>query len=97
MSILIKGMDMPKDCTECRMVVFDRMGFPYCSIDGETTGDCPMVEIPQHVDLIDRNRLIINFNDWWYSQFGQEENEVSLTIREAIRGIEEAPTVIKGE
>lgn len=42
--------------------------------------------------LIDADALILQFNDWWYSQFGVEQNDVSLTIQEAMKAIEEAPT-----
>lgn len=43
--------------------------------------------------LIDADALMLTFNDWWYSSFGQEENERSLTIKEAMKAIENAPTV----
>lgn len=43
--------------------------------------------------LIDADKLILHFNDWWYSSFSDEETEQSLTIKEAIKGIEEQPTV----
>ena len=43
--------------------------------------------------LIDADALILDFNDWWYSQFKEEQNDVSLTIQEAMNAIEEAPTI----
>ena len=67
--ILIKGMEMPRSCQEC----FWDLGYdsiPNCP-DIETSNlnvylgddrkgrhpDCPLVEIPDHGDLIDRDRL----------------------------------------
>ena len=47
--------------------------------------------------LIDADALMLTFNDWWYSSFGQEENEQSLTIKEAMKAIETAPTVDAAE
>lgn len=62
MSILIKGMEMPKDCNKCPMTVDG-----YCRIIGYPNGDalnkrykplwCPLVEIPPHGRLIDADRL----------------------------------------
>lgn len=43
--------------------------------------------------LIDADALMLPFNDWWYSSFGQEETERSLTIKEAMKAIEDAPTI----
>lgn len=43
--------------------------------------------------LIDADALMLKFNDWWYSSFGQEETEQSLTIKEAMKAIEDASTV----
>lgn len=58
MNILIKGMEMPKDCNKCPMTVEG-----YCRIIGYPNGDamnkrykplwCPLVEIPPHGRLID--------------------------------------------
>lgn len=58
MSILIKGMGMPKDCNKCPITVEG-----YCRIIGYPNGDalnkrykplwCPLVEVPKHGRLID--------------------------------------------
>lgn len=67
MSILIKGMAMPKNCEECPC--FDE-GFYYCNVKKENLSErlfdhtkdpppnwCPLVELPSHGDLIDRDAL----------------------------------------
>lgn len=63
MSILIKGMEMPKDCNKCPMTVDG-----YCRIIGYPNGDaiikhykplwCPLVEVPKHGRLIDADELL---------------------------------------
>lgn len=66
MSILIKDMKMPESCFECPFMFARR----YCRADltlnlyqgdyDELTGrvvGCPLVEVPPHGDLIDRDKL----------------------------------------
>ena len=68
MSVLIKNMEMPNSCSECRM---DDSEFGFCHAMGDFNTDvyqfivnktkpdwCPLVEIPPHGDLIDRDALI---------------------------------------
>lgn len=63
MSVLIKGMEIPKSCDEC---VFYRKTDPvydYCCISSATPkgcvpNDCPLVEIPTpHGTLVDSDHL----------------------------------------
>lgn len=67
--ILIKGMEMPTTCKDCRLSTFtdfDRM--PFCNItmddiclnDWETKrcDNCPLVFVPPHGDLVDRDETI---------------------------------------
>lgn len=58
MSILVKGVDMPKDCVACRWHA--RWG---CEITGIVTNaaqGCPLVEIPTpHGRLIDADELLL--------------------------------------
>lgn len=54
MSVLIKGMEMPKSCSKCDLRVI-AIGLDFqCAISGETVDDyyssrhpkCPIVEVP---------------------------------------------------
>lgn len=64
MSVLIKGMEMPKACYECRMYEAD---IYYCvaterdidipSLDEGRCSFCPLIELTDHGDLIDREVL----------------------------------------
>lgn len=62
MSVLIKGMKMPKRPSLCRFYSCDPLGVrkPYCDIKSVCNGfdDCPLVPVPPHGDLIDRNVLV---------------------------------------
>ena len=59
MSVIVKGMEMPKDCDSCK--VGDVVG---CSLwkpmdIGERHPDCPLVELPEkHGRLIDADALL---------------------------------------
>ena len=61
MSILIKGMEMPKSCLSCPL----QGGTADCRLTQKTynwglterPSDCPLVPVPPHGDLIDRDAL----------------------------------------
>lgn len=63
MSVLIKGMQMPKNCSECPVALSGK----YCRINQTYTTyiklplrphHCPLVELPEHHGrLIDANEL----------------------------------------
>ena len=62
MSVLIKGLDMPDCCWNCPCLDGE---YGECNIsgqkikgDGERIADCPLIELPDHGDLIDRNALV---------------------------------------
>ena len=96
MSILIKGMKMPKNCNDCNFQAggwcFARSSEPYfsdwCVSDvSERPPWCPLVELPPHGRLIDA--------------------DVLTTVTEMVNGkwktyievfeVEDAPTVIESE
>ena len=64
MSILIRGMDMPKNCKECDLYIegacYAKGYRDYRSImDMSKPDDCPLIEIPTpHGRLIDADALI---------------------------------------
>lgn len=63
MSVYIKNMEMPKNCRFCKLVQTDD-GY-VCSITGDAyswgldgpPSDCPLIPVPDHGDLIDRNKI----------------------------------------
>ena len=92
MSILIKGMEMPRSCNECPMSVDG-----YCVCVKHTNGDalnrhyiplwCPLIEIPPHGRLIDADALVETFS-------GMPMDIVMLRI---INDIKYQPTVIEAD
>lgn len=99
MSILIKGMDMPKACIECglRDVVW---GNYTCAVSGEIIkneldrpNDCPLVNIPTpHGRLIGGDRLIAVLK----STTSISQSDYGL-FNHVIGLIEHQPTIIEAE
>ena len=99
MSILIRGMEMPKSCNECIMSIEQA-----CMINGNIISnywarldrptDCPLVELPPHGRLIDADALTKEAYD-----SGQYANaEVGFHQRVVdVEDIEDAPTIIEAE
>lgn len=109
--VYIKGMEMPTSCHECVA------GFGgYCFVaSAESDGicpdhgrpdDCPLVELPPHGDLIDRQALLqefykaqksadahgIGFSDAFYMG-----NEICAEWWAVERKVEDAPVIIPAE
>lgn len=106
MSVLIKGAKPPSGCRwcyfnedcKCALIVG-------CDFD-DTNGthrrkDCPLIELPDHGDLIDRDELkaALGITDWecekcqWGGQFGCEREDFS----DACFFLENAEAVIPAE
>lgn len=61
MSVLVKGMEMPKNCDTCFLSKWDSCNERfYCMFD-----DCPLIEVPApHGDLIDiESKISIGIRD----------------------------------
>lgn len=68
MSVLIKGMKIPNSCYDCDML--ELSGVVGCKHAYDTKNstwgralNCPLIELPDHGDLIDREKL--NATDSW--------------------------------
>ena len=75
MSILIKGMEMPKNCEECAIKSWDTEDY-VCPFSGVSTlcisrqADCPLVPVPPHGRLIDADRFsTVLMNDEYQDAF----------------------------
>ena len=100
MSILIKGVDMPKDCCQCqfRREAYVPWGWIGCQLNAgigkkkDYKGrhpDCPLVEIPKHGRLIDADALYKQMFSAGLS--GKEDRNI------AIDAVLQAPTVMGAE
>ena len=84
MSILISGMEMPKNCDVC----FMRDACEYSMPLGKRLTDCPLIEVPMsHGRLIDADSLVKSMRDFSY-MWGERMND---------EWIGEAPTIIPAE
>lgn len=105
MSILIKGMEMPKSCFECR---FSIDGFCQAMEPGARTDDdkaqvsnwCPLVEVPKHGRLIDADALRVGM----YHEAFETDSELQrwdsgcwVRYRMFENHIDNAPTIIEAE
>lgn len=95
MSILIKGMDMPKSCyNHCDFIAFE-----FCPLKdyieshnykSSTHPDCPLIEIPTpHGRLIDKDELLSHLS---------KDPLFDLVERYGVSGvIESRPTILEAE
>lgn len=87
--IYIKGMEMPKNCLDCPCC--DDMGGAYCRPLQKKLGlafaslykpdDCPLIEVPKHGDLIDRDMVL----------------EKAWDVETFVDAVRFAPTIIESE
>lgn len=103
MSIILKGIDMPKDCTECPLegaeVDDDGFDYWYCKITEsmattiERPSNCPLVEIPTpHGRIIDEKELLDKIKRGLYSE---DINQVIYSV--GAEDIANAPTILDEE
>lgn len=103
MSILIKGMEKPKECYCCpcstinmngRWGKCNLLGRDYAGNPHKIYNDCPLVEIPPHGRLIDADKYL---NKVKYEAEGMSEDygDVFINCTDWVLGKE--PTVIESE
>ena len=111
MSILIKGMEMPKNCDSCpcyyetegawrnECEVLQREHY----ITDERPDWCPLVPVPEHGDLIDRDALSKSLNALCdrVCQYSKAQRKVmcgACPLGDAFAVVEDdAPTIIEAE
>ena len=106
MSILIEGMEMPKNCYGCPF--FKKVDYwnkddeadtlSKCRRTGEFTWEsvngylpnCPLVPVPPHGRLIDENAIKAWFDEWY-------DPNVEILVWQLIEEIKNVPTVIEAD
>lgn len=112
MSILIQGMEMPKNCRICPCFQYDMFDDDidgYCKAlktkimnRSKHHPDCPLIELPPHGRLIDADKFEFEMNDKLLvaltEKYGEEEAQKGLhfSFRDCISNIQFQPTVIEG-
>lgn len=99
MSVLIRGMEMPKGCPSCQFVMAYYCLLIGISDDNEVTNyinechpKCPLVEIPTpHGDLVDRDKLMTEVMDSDLDHLQRDD------WKEVIQIVSDADVVIEAE
>ena len=100
MSLVIRGMEMPKSCYNC-WALDDYCDYPRCRITEEQRGytfpirekrmdKCPLAPIPPHGRLIDADVLRENWLE-------NGENEYVYDTNAFLDSLDDSPTVIPAE
>lgn len=103
MSVVVKGMKMPKNCFYCAMSSFGVCNIAVRIWDISTRPDwCPLVELPEnHGPLIDRNELEKAVLKWLPPDpCGREEKEYPFETDICVSmmmEIEEQETIVEAE
>lgn len=105
MSVLIKGMKMPKFCAVCCIAdweydccpVADRKNIRITDTSGRPDF-CPLVELPDHGDLIDREYAIASACSGRIRALPTtEDGEDWIRVEEVRQSIKSVPAVIPTE
>ena len=80
MSVLIKGLHMPDCCWNCPCADGE---YGACNISGKSIindkgrlANCPLVELPDHGDLIERDELLNEAYAFWNRRAERGEDEL---------------------
>lgn len=101
MSVMVKGMEMPKDCLKCPFCLFAD-GYWKCLVDGSHADFggtcrpslCPLVPVPPHGRLIDADKIGLTDFEIILCQKG---NPFKNALEMLLEKIENAPTVIPSD
>ena len=105
MSVIVKGMEMPKNCYDCPFIRASFAGDYYCAkgkgdeddlkkVYNRRMNDCPLIEIPTpHGRLIDADKLLEKAY-WDYNEATHDYNNFKIVSEYEIA---DAPTVIEAE
>jgi hypothetical protein len=108
MGVYIKGMEMPTSCMLCPFCVeeADPANGEMCMVTGtlmppctrERLENCPLIPVPPHGDLIDRDALIndmANMIPWAIES--PEEIAMVDGLSAGYEAVKDAPTIIPAE
>ena len=105
MSVLIRGMEMPTSCMLCNFCVgeADPANGEMCMVTGtlmppctrERLDNCPLVSVPPHGDLVDKQRMA-ETNEQHYKIF-EGEPDADYARKVVLRMLDQAPIVIPAE
>ena len=108
MSVLIKGMEMPKSCYKCPLrrrdgmdivcpVAHERFSVADVNILGYRLDNCPLVPVPPHGRLIEDVAVREQIDEWLDSVGDVVVGHGLSYYGELLGCIEDAPTIIPAE
>lgn len=86
MGVYIKGMEMPKSCTDC----WFEYAYEFCESEYE---DCPLIELPPHGRLIDADALLSLLDKCMFPSDMVTTSAVGM----AKNWIKDAPTIVEAD
>ena len=95
MSVLVKGMQMPENCTRCDYIGLNvAIGCPVMSGTNGRATDCPLGALPaKHGRLGDLDALIHELNNSHYPGAPYVDAGISIAIGKVC----DAPTIVESE
>ena len=90
--ILIRGMEMPKNCEDCRLSYSDEYGMTICAAcdDCAYSVSCPLVPLPEgHGDLIEKAEA--------YDRIMEQEGGNYIDMDSVGMGLEECQIFVPAE
>ena len=111
MSILVKGMDMPKSCLACdwcaHTIPADNyicyrlnravIGVAEEDVNETVNACCPIIPISPHGRLGDLDELYDHLTEWYLTNRDGLHPTEAMYIRAMLAGIKDAPTIIPAE
>lgn len=80
MSILIKGMKMPKCCDDCDFIQHGVGEWCYIT-EKNLPCDCPLIELPDHGDLVDADEVMKTASEM--AEYWETEYEMPRILQNA--------------
>lgn len=101
--ILIRGMEMPRNCFECPLFtncdaceghecgcgLLGGIGYEEDISEDRRRDDCPLVELPEHGDLVDVNTA--------YDKIAEQETSYYMDMDGVDAGLQVTPVVVPAE
>ena len=98
MSVLIKGMEMPANCFQCKLsYIRENRLFCYQTRDevlrAKIADNCPLVQVPPHGRLIDADALQLKL----LTAEPGKVYDFCYPCKEVLQAIKDSPTIIERE
>lgn len=104
MSVLIKGMKMPKSSRDCPFTEMDENWEKQCTVNGKyewhkdrLCDNCPLIELQPHGNLIDKLELCHALKNRWAADDCSAFDILNTTYNLFAHIVLEAPVVIPRE